>query len=165
MALFNVVIAAIMNAWMYEIGDISLGRGKKGGKGKNNSGENNWAYAGQAYYDFWANALTWWGLYHRFGWGWAETGFRWWLKWSPLFGSIVAIQFLAIPFTGRFSDKGVWVVTSSSFLLSWRYMFKHRSNMLNEMEGNNIVEEINELQEEEADFQDYGDLPAEDARL
>jgi hypothetical protein len=38
-------------------------------------------------------------------------------------------------------------------------MFKHRSNMLDEMEGNKIVEEIEALEEEDADFKDYGDLP------
>ena len=147
MALFNVVIAGMMNVWMYNTGDISLGRGKKGkGKGKNTTGENNWAYAGQAYYDFWANSLTLWALYHRFGWGWVETVFRWWLKWTPITGSLVAIQFLLIPFTGRFKNKGVWVVTMVSYLLSWRYMFKHRSNLLDEMEGNNIIEEVEALE-------------------
>lgn len=166
MALFNVIIAALMNAWMYEVGNISLGRGKKGNRNERNTrGENNWAYAGQAYYDFWANSLTLWALYHRFGWGWVETIFRWWLKWTPLTGAIVAIQFLAIPFTGRFKNKGVWVITSVSFLLSWRYMFKHRSNMLDEMYGQKIIEEVEALEEEDADFQDYEDLPAEDARL
>jgi hypothetical protein len=166
MAFFNVIVASIMNAWMYETGDISLGRGKKGSKGKNTSGENNWAFAGQAYYDFWANNFFLWALYHRFGWGWAETLFRWSLKWSPFNGTIVSILFLAIPFTGRFSDKGVWAITFSSFLLSWRYMFKHRQNMLDEMEGYEIIEEAQALEEQDPDFLDYGDLPPEDdARL